>query len=340
MCAGYYDAVADEGENALRLDGVGNLTTVEYVQVYKNANRGFRINGGDVGLKWVLSTNSQDVGFRLDDDIDDWQGTGQFWIINKDITADGAAIESRDGSNPILSNLTVTGIGLNSMGEAPDGVGIRIRNDGNGRIYNTVVTGVDKAVHTENAGSIASDDSFHRNSASFDNTANSGTGFNSSAREFNPTSGDYVANNYNSLTPFTIVHSYVDTSTTNSIAAGPLDAYFTDVNFVGAVDAANDWTDGWTVNLDGTLNTLFSNSFDISDFKVYPNPVVDILKIDSNAQISNVALYDATGKRVFENSSFDSGKNEINMSKFQKGLYFLQLFSNGSIAKTLKVIKR
>lgn len=245
MYAGFGDFT-----NALRLEDLGSGTIIEYVQVYKNDNRAIRINEGDVNLKYMVSTNGAGTGFRMDDG---WNGLGQFWVVNKNIEA-GNAIEGREG-NPILSNITITGVGFNSPGETPDGGGFRIRNGGNARIYNAVVTGVDRSLRYSGGSEqgVANGVSFFRDSASFENDEDGGTGFHSSAAFFNPTSDDYEPMFNNSVEPFTIEDSYVGTSTLNSSSAGTLGSFFTDVNYVGAVEAGNDWTVGWCLNLDGTL---------------------------------------------------------------------------------------
>lgn len=245
-----YAGFGSDGENAFRLDDVGSGTTIEYVQVYKNDQRAFRLNGGDVGLKYVISTNGAGTGFRMDDD---WNGTGQFWVVNKDIEA-GNAIEGREG-NPVLSNITITGQGFNGDGLMPDGGGFRIRNGGNARIYNAVVTGVETSLRYSGGSEqgVANGISFFRDSASFGNLDDDGTGFDPSAAFFNPTSPDYESVFNNSVEPFTITDSYIGISTLNSTSAGTLGSFFTDVNYIGAVEPGNDWTVGWCLNLDGTL---------------------------------------------------------------------------------------
>lgn len=328
-----------EFTNAFRIENVGSGTTIEYVQVYNNANRGYRIDGGDVNVKYMVSTNAQDVGFRIDNG---WVGSGQFWVVNKNIDA-GNAIEGR-GGNPTLSNITVTGVGFNTNA-SPLGGGIRIRNQGNAKIYNTVVTGVDRSMRFDDDSQqgIIDGNSFFRNSASFENNVDGGTGFHSSAAVFNPTNASYDPTFNNSVASFTIVDSYVGTSTLNSTPAGVIDPFFTDVNYIGAVQsgAGNDWTVGWTLNLDGTLRQpgLSVNEFENTEIAIYPNPVRDNLIINSKIDISSVALYNITGKLIYENSSFNNQNSQINMSQFQSGIYFLRV-SSGDFSQTLKVIKQ
>lgn len=330
------------GSNGLEIRNVGNGTTIEYVQVYKNdGTAGIRVNSGDVNLKFIIATNSADRGLRFDNDGGalGWSGAGQFIVVNKDIPA-GNAIEARDDTTPILSNVTITGVGFNSPGDAPAGNGFRVRNDGDLKIYNAVVTGVETSVRIDNTDGITNGNSVFANSASFDNADDGGTGFHFSVGVFNPTSGDYDPTFNNSVTPFTIVDSYVGTSTLNSTPAGALDSFFDDVNYVGAVEEgdANDWTFGWTVALDGTVLSV-NELAKAPEFTIYPNPVEENLSINTQANISAVAIYSTLGKKVYENLSFDNNKKQIDMSEFSSGIYLLKISADG-VTQTLKVIKR
>ncbi len=245
-----YAGFGNDGQNAFRLQSVGSGTTIEYVQVYRSINRGIRINSGDIDLKYMVSTSGDGTGIRMDSN---WSGNGQFWIINKEIAA-GNALEGRSGT-PILSNITITGQGLNSSSSA-DGGGIRIRDGGNAKIYRSVVTGVNESLRysTGSEQGIAFGNSFFRDSASFGNSANNGTGFHSSANFFNPNSPEYEAVFNNTLTPITITNSYVGTGPLNTTIAVPLpNSFFDNANYIGAVQAGNDWTIGWCVNIDGTI---------------------------------------------------------------------------------------
>ena len=326
-------------DDAFQFTNAGDQTVAEYIQVYRPGDNGIRINDGTINFKYLVSTDpfADEAGVRWGDN---WNGSGQFWVVN--MLEGSEAILGR-GGNGLLSNVTVTGPAFNDMSAGFVGVGIRIRDGSTAQIYNTAVTGVDVSIRFSNGSenSPIFDNSLFSNSASFDNdpTSNGAAGFHSSASIFNPVDGDYDPAFNNSVTPFTIVDSYVGTSTANSTAADALDAFFTDVNYVGAVESGNDWTEGWTVNLDGTPRVLSVDDFDLATIEFYPNPVVNELTINSETQISNLAIYNTMGRKVYENSALDFGENKINMSQFQQGIYFLQL-SSGDATQTLKVIKR
>jgi hypothetical protein len=69
---------------ALTLAGVGNGTTVEYVQAYNSSDDGIEIFGGTVNLSHIVINGADDDG--LDTDTG-WRGGAQFGIITQRPTA-------------------------------------------------------------------------------------------------------------------------------------------------------------------------------------------------------------------------------------------------------------
>lgn len=94
--------------------------------------------------------------------------------------------------------------------------------------------------------------------------------------------------------------------------------------------------DAWIVKLGPDLGTeSFGNE---NAFVVYPNPATSILNIknSNNAAIENIAITDVLGKKVFQtNKSITS----INVADFQKGLYFIEIASEGKI-ECIKFVKK
>lgn len=76
--------------------------------------------------------------------------------------------------------------------------------------------------------------------------------------------------------------------------------------------------------------------------KIYPNPCDTYVKVSLSSDLSNtrhVQLYNSIGQLEFE-KSFQNTNSEltIDMSKYQNGLYFLRIYSNG--ISTIKLIKK
>lgn len=85
-------------------------------------------------------------------------------------------------------------------------------------------------------------------------------------------------------------------------------------------------------------NTLFTRDDEIleEDFKLFPNPVSNILNIETTKTVFSLELIDINGKTVY-NSSQDLQK--LNMSAYNSGLYFLKIETEkGVVAR--KVVKQ
>lgn len=75
---GGYNFVADREFNNLTLCGVGNGTTVDFVQVHQGSDDGIEFFGGTVNVKHIVSSQNQDDGFDTDNG---WSGKAQFVIV-------------------------------------------------------------------------------------------------------------------------------------------------------------------------------------------------------------------------------------------------------------------
>ncbi len=106
--------------NGLSLFGVGNGTTIEYVQVYESSDDGFEWFGGSVDAKYLVVTNKHEsVGDDLFDWTEGWDGNGENWYGirtnagNRGIEADNNSNNhlATPISNPTIKNLTLIGLG-------------------------------------------------------------------------------------------------------------------------------------------------------------------------------------------------------------------------------------
>lgn len=87
-----------------------------------------------------------------------------------------------------------------------------------------------------------------------------------------------------------------------------------------------------------TCSNLANESFEIDTFQSFPNPVTDILKIISAAEISQLEITNALGERILQ-KEFASKTVEVDMSGMAAGIYLVKLSANHAV-KTFKVIKQ
>lgn len=117
-------------------------------------------------------------------------------------------------------------------------------------------------------------------------------------------------------------------------------ATFTDeINYLKAwLTLRMDWLDA---NLPGNCDVSGLSEMAETEFiQVYPNPAEDNIfilnksKSDENCMIN---ISDVTGKIIYSKNSNNS-LNTISVNEFSKGLYFVTVYSNGKMMKSVKVI--
>lgn len=99
----------------------------------------------------------------------------------------------------------------------------------------------------------------------------------------------------------------------------------------------NDNYDIFTVKLDVNSNTLTTSNFITSEVILYPNAVDDILYIQSGSvTFKQVTVYDVLGKKL---TTLFVENNSVNLSSFQKGIYFLEIRNEWDESVMKKIIK-
>ena len=74
------------------------------------------------------------------------------------------------------------------------------------------------------------------------------------------------------------------------------------------------------------------------DVEIFPNPVKDVLTIKAD-NISNVAIYNSVGQKVYE-KTFDSSEVSINLDDFDSGVYMVKAVVNGDVVtRKISVIR-
>lgn len=136
----------DNELNGFSFNGVGDGTTVEYIQAYKGSDDGIEFFGGTVNVRYAVSTHNQDDSF---DWTHGWKGKGQYWLAQQGPDGGDRGIEADNNSddnllepysNPILCNITLEGY---DDGDSLN-TGIRFREGTKGKVYNALITNFPK----------------------------------------------------------------------------------------------------------------------------------------------------------------------------------------------------
>jgi len=91
---------------------------------------------------------------------------------------------------------------------------------------------------------------------------------------------------------------------------------------------------GATFDNNGAVLAVDQNEIVNANIKIYPNPVTDILNINSLIEIKNVEMFDLLGKRVIATKQ----TNQIEVSQLPVGVYFLKAHTeNGTITKKVVI---
>ncbi len=230
---------------AFNLNGVGRETIVENVQIYESQSTGFYMRGGSVGVRKSIATQPHGNGFKWNHG---WRGFGQNWVVYfpKTTLDTISAIEGRSGSisdipisDPILSNITIVGLGISE--NSPPIRGIRLRNSTHARIYNTCITQCHRALRIDygqeavDAGKI-----IFANNNLYENDVNYFVNSSSIADVFD----DLKYNNVSIAVP---MNRYIGALTTGYYPAVNLHEWFDNGSYIGAIEPNNDWSEGWTI---------------------------------------------------------------------------------------------
>ncbi|MDD6209960.1 MAG: hypothetical protein PUB21_05070 [Bacteroidales bacterium] len=228
----------EKESNGLTLYGVGNGTTIEYVQAFMGADDGIEWFGGTVNAKYLVSVGNEDDLF---DWTDGWSGAGQFWYGEQSsvgdclIEADNNATNNlaTPNSYPKLANVTLKG-----NGSSAENKGIRLRAGTWAKIYNTEVSGKANSIYVETNNTIES----------FLKSGNSLSGS-------SLINGCKIDNNINIQTNrFNAVAADLNiTASASASAVSFSETGLTSTNYLGGVPSDSDWRKGWAKKLDGSL---------------------------------------------------------------------------------------
>jgi len=243
----------DNELNGISMQGVGDGTVAEYLQVHLNADDGVEPYGGTVNMKYLVLTGNGDDSF---DWVRGYKGNVQHVVIkqytddgDRGIEADnlGANNDSLPRSFPKLANFTIIG-----QDNTDDGVLVRAGTAAN--IANFVVTGAGNACLDIDNGPTFTQAS--EGNLTIVNSVMGGCGsktFNDGAEGDAFTISTWFLGQDGNVDANPQLNNYIPASGSPALGIGAVpfeDAFFDNVDYAGAIrDAKSDWTKGWTVGL-------------------------------------------------------------------------------------------
>ena len=253
-----FEVIPDNELNGITFAGVGSGTQCSNIQVHQNVDDGVEFFGGAVNCKNVVLTANGDDSV---DWADGYRGKLQFVLVkhgaddsksNRGIEADNQSdnLTATPVSNPIVANMTIIG---NNFDGDDDSEGVLLRAGTNAKLHNFVITG------PAGMGECLELDSTETKAFAIDGSLEM---TNSVIACNEPTVGDlgngttteqwFLAQDGNSLAAnqAAVLDGIFTIDATAPKDMTVVDDFFEAVDFIGAVDAANDWTAGWAVGLD------------------------------------------------------------------------------------------
>lgn len=91
------------------------------------------------------------------------------------------------------------------------------------------------------------------------------------------------------------------------------------------------------INMTVSYSVLSNESFNQSNFSVYPNPVNDVLNLSSEKMITSATIFNLLGQEL-ATKTINANEGTIDVSSLQSGTYFVKIYSD-ALVKTWKIIK-
>ncbi len=244
--------------NGISFAGVGNQTTVDYIQVHENLDDGVEFFGGTVNVRHVVLTGNGDDSF---DWSFGWTGKAQYVLVKHNDTKAhrGFELDNSEGApastpltNPIVANITI--IGSTATDEGSEG--ILLRNGTAGALHNVIVTGpaaMGECLEISGAEAQANVSNGNLVMTHSVMACENGENFKGDATATQTTEQWFLAQTGNSVAAgmSDVINGFETTTDAAAADMDAIDTWFDSVDFIGAVKAGDDWTAGWvSVGLD------------------------------------------------------------------------------------------
>lgn len=236
---------AEHESNGVSFYGVGNGTTVEYLQAYKGKDDGFEWFGGSVNVRNLIATSCGDDSF---DWTEGWNGKAQFLVAYQENGESCDCLmecDSNGDNNALLpiAHPTIANITLVGNNDADKNNGLRLREGTEVTLYNAIVTGKANALRVESEGTL---NALKDGKSVLEYVAISGKVKSENEGVFS--NNDFLAEGKNNLSDqtFSFTNNFVGTLDGGKDASA-LDSFFKKAEYRGAVSESENWTSGWTL---------------------------------------------------------------------------------------------
>lgn len=93
---------------------------------------------------------------------------------------------------------------------------------------------------------------------------------------------------------------------------------------------------------DNSINKKMAETYaaENTGLTVFPNPIRDVLKVQSELGINSIRFFDVSGKLLLSIPYEAEDAVEINLDDFPDGMYFMEVHEVGNQLSTTKVVKQ
>jgi uncharacterized Ntn-hydrolase superfamily protein len=122
------------------------------------------------------------------------------------------------------------------------------------------------------------------------------------------------------------------------------DDLYLDINVAGTadgvepIDVLQERYDQWKSSFNCTVSSVDNPENLNSSIKVYPNPVSDIIYLESKTTLTSIRLHDAMGKLIInKKDDLQNGRITISTEDIQNGIYFISMYNEKQLLAYRKI---
>jgi hypothetical protein len=225
--------------NGLTLGGVGSGTTIDFIEVFANADDGVEFFGGTANVKHILINKAGDDSFDYDEG---YRGKGQFWVS---ISPTDRAGEHDGGTDPETATPYATPTIYNAT--YIGGKSVTFRDNAGGYYYNSIFEGLTNEPAMDVEDMADGEDSRKRFEGGVLKVENNVFANCKATLVAYSTAKTTAIDGGKNMSSTTLVSATNPIPTTAQTATAPTDSFYEAVTYKGAFGTTN-WAAGWTIS--------------------------------------------------------------------------------------------